>query len=214
MNKKDIAIVDYGVGNILSVSKALEHCGGRVKIISEPENLLMFSRVVLPGVGAFAAGMNELTKRGLTEAIKDIVNRGDKLLGICLGMQLLLNQSNEFGLTKGLGLINGEVVPIPVKSNNTELKIPHIGWNKIEKSKSNMDWDKNILNGITNKDSFYFVHSFMAKPVNSKNQLADSLYGDIKISAVIQKENVTGCQFHPEKSGASGLKFLKNFIEV
>ena len=214
MNKKDIAIVDYGIGNILSVSKAIEHCGGEVHIISEPENLLLYSKVILPGVGAFSTGMRELMNRGLTQSIKDIVKRGDKLLGICLGMQLLLDKSSEFGLTKGLGLIQGEVIPIPLKGKNTDLKIPHIGWNKIHKPKNNLDWNNSILNDISNKDSFYFVHSFIAKPINPNNHLADSFYGDIKIPSVIQDENVTGCQFHPEKSGASGLKFLKNFIEI
>lgn len=214
MNNEEIAIVDYGVGNLLSVTKALEFCGGNVKIISNPEDLLYFSKVVLPGVGAFSYAMDKLSSQGLDIAIKQIANRGDTILGICLGMQLLLDESEEFGITNGLGLIPGRVIPIPAEINNIEQKIPHIGWSAIHKSVSRLDWNDSVLSSTSKKDAFYFVHSFMAQPFNKKHQLADCSYGDIEIPTVLKNKNILGCQFHPEKSGQSGLKFLRNFLHI
>ena len=214
MKNSEIALIDYGVGNLLSVSKALEYCGAKVRIISKPEDLLSFSKVVLPGVGAFSYAMKELSNRGLDVAIKKIANRGDTLLGICLGMQLLLDESEEFGVTKGLGLIPGRVIPIPIKFNNIEHKIPHIGWSEIHKSKKNLDWQNTVLQSTSNRDSFYFVHSFMAQPDKIKHQLANCLYGGINIPTVLKSKNIVGCQFHPEKSGNSGLNFLNSFLKI
>ena len=214
MNNTEIAIVDYGVGNLLSVTKALEYCGANVKIISKPEDLLSFSKVVLPGVGAFSYAMDKLSNQGLDIAIKKIANRGDILLGICLGMQLLLDESEEFGTTNGLGLIPGKVIRIPLKVNNVEHKIPHIGWSEIHKSHSNLDWKDSVLGSTSKNDAFYFVHSFMAQPVNKLHQLADCSYGGINIPTVLKNKNILGCQFHPEKSGNSGLNFLSNFLKI
>ena len=211
MNNSEIAVIDYGVGNLLSVSKALEYCGAKVRIISKPEDLLSFSKVVLPGVGAFSYAMKELSNRGLDVAIKKIVNRGDTLLGICLGMQLLLDESEEFGVTKGLGLIPGRVIPIPIKFNNIEHKIPHIGWTEVLQS-NNIHWSESCLKNTQNRSFFYFVHSYMALPDKKENLLAHSEDDGLLITAAIKKDNVTGLQFHPEKSGEFGLSILKDFI--
>jgi glutamine amidotransferase len=157
--------------------------------------------------------MRALIELGLDTAIKEVVNNGVPLLGICLGMQLLLDESEEFGLTKGLGVISGKVVPIPNKSVDGESqKIPHIGWNSLVNSGEN--WQKTILHETRAGDAAYFVHSFMASPDKSEDRLADALYGGHKISAVIAKGNTTGCQFHPEKCGEVGLKILRNFINL
>ena len=213
MRIPEITVVDYGVGNLLSVSRGLEHCGAKVNMSSDPEFILKSKKVILPGVGAFPNGMRALIELGLDAVIKEVVNNGVPLLGICLGMQLLLDESEEFGITKGLGVIPGKVVPIPNKSVDGEIqKIPHIGWNSLVKS--GVDWQNTILQEVREGDSVYFVHSFMASPEKSEDQLADALYGGQKISAVIAKGNTTGCQFHPEKSGEIGLKILRNFINL
>ena len=213
MRTPEITIIDYGVGNLLSVSRGLEHCGAKVNMSSDPEFILKSQKVILPGVGAFPNGMRALIELGLDTAIKEVVNNGVPLLGICLGMQLLLDESEEFGITKGLGVIPGKVVPIPNKSVDGEIqKIPHIGWNSLVKSGE--DWQNTILQEVREDDAAYFVHSFMASPEKSEDRLADALYGGHKISAVIAKGNTTGCQFHPEKSGEVGLKILRNFVRI
>ena len=213
MRAPEITVIDYGVGNLLSVSRALEHCGAKVNMSSDPEFILKSKKVILPGVGAFPNGMRALIELGLDAVIKEVVNNGVPLLGICLGMQLLLDESEEFGITKGLGVIPGKVVPIPNKSVDGEIqKIPHIGWSSLVNSRE--DWQNTILQEVREGDSVYFVHSFMASPEKSEDQLADALYGGQKISAVIAKGNTTGCQFHPEKSGEIGLKILRNFINL
>jgi len=213
MKTAEITVIDYGVGNLLSVSRGLEHCGAKVNMSSDPDFILKAKKVILPGVGAFPNGMRALIELGLDLAIKEVVKIGVPLLGICLGMQLLLDESEEFGLTKGLGVIPGKVIPIPNKTVNGESqKIPHIGWNSLVNSGE--DWQKTILQETCAGDAAYFVHSFMASPEKSEDRLADALYGGHKISAVIAKGNTTGCQFHPEKSGEVGLKILRNFINL
>ena len=213
MRTPEITIIDYGIGNLLSVSRGLDHCGAKVNMSSDPEFILKSQKIILPGVGAFPNGMRALIELGLDKAIKDVVNNGVPLLGICLGMQLLLDESEEFGITKGLGVIPGKVVPIPNNSVDGEIqKIPHIGWNSLVKS--GVDWQNTILQEVREDEAAYFVHSFMASPENSEDRLADALYGGHKISAVIAKGNTTGCQFHPEKSGEVGLKILRNFVKI
>lgn len=213
MRTPEITVVDYGVGNLLSVSRGLEHCGAKVSMSSDPEFILKSKKVILPGVGAFPNGMRALIELGLDIAIKEVVKNGVPLLGICLGMQLLLDESEEFGITKGLEVIPGKVVPIPNKSVDGEIqKIPHIGWNTL--IKSGEDWQNTILQEVREDDAVYFVHSFMASPEKPEDRLADALYGGHKISAVIAKGNTTGCQFHPEKSGEVGFKILRNFVRI
>jgi glutamine amidotransferase len=208
----EVTVIDYGVGNLLSVQRSLEHCGARVILTSDPSDLLMAERVVLPGVGAFASAMYALQVRGLDEAIKKLANNGIPLLGICLGMQLLLDESEEFGLTQGLGLIPGRVVPVPAQNDQGEVqKIPHIGWNGLFLGETSSSWYGSILQDIQQGEAAYFVHSFMSLTENPNHRLADCFYGGHRIPAVIIQNSITGCQFHPEKSGDVGLRVLRNF---
>lgn len=212
MNSPEITVIDYGVGNLLSVQRGLEHCGARVILTDDPEKVLFAERVVLPGVGAFGDAMQALGKLGLISAIRDLAVKGTPLLGICLGMQLLLDESEEFGMTEGLGLIAGRVIPIPKQSvSGEQLKIPHIGWNALVHSELRDNWKQSLLIDNVPGQAAYFVHSYMSVPNDPRFRVADCYYGGNRISAVIAKDNITGCQFHPEKSGEVGLKILRNF---
>ncbi|EKT85644.1 imidazole glycerol phosphate synthase subunit HisH [Leptospira santarosai] len=207
-------IVDYGVGNLLSVKRAFEYCGAEVEISSDPEKIFKAPHVVLPGVGAFANAMMALKERSLIEVIKDITKRGTPLMAICLGMQMLMDESEEFGVNPGLGLIPGRVVSIPSRTKeNTNHKIPHIGWNELKRSSETVEWKNTILENSNEGDSVYFVHSFMANPVDRNHRIADCIYGGHSVAAVIGYDNIVGCQFHPEKSGVTGLNLLKRFLK-
>tara|TARA_B110000196_G_C21080342_1_gene632140 strand:- start:571 stop:1128 length:558 start_codon:yes stop_codon:yes gene_type:complete len=184
-----------------------------VVLTSNGEELLKADRVLLPGVGAFSNAMSELYKLDLVESIIEVAKRGTPLLGVCLGMQLLCDKSEEFGITKGLGLISGSVIRMPIENIDGEpLKIPQIGWNEL-KNKNRLSWNGTILQDFSAQDAVYFVHSFMAVPQNKRHQLAHCLYGGNEIVAVIQRDNIVGCQFHPEKSGDVGLRLLQKFLE-
>tara|TARA_B100001250_G_scaffold354787_1_gene328843 strand:- start:180 stop:827 length:648 start_codon:yes stop_codon:yes gene_type:complete len=214
MTSSNVTIIDYGIGNLLSVKRGLEKCGAKAIISSSPEETSSSDRIILPGVGAFSKAMEELRNRGLIEAIKDSAKRGVPLLGICLGMQMLLDESEEFGISEGLGLIPGRVIPIHEKSkNNSPLTIPHIGWNALVGESLN-NWEKTLLKGLKQGDDVYFVHSFMAKTYDKSHSLAYCNYGDYPITAVVANKNIMGCQFHPEKSGDVGLKILRNFLSI
>lgn len=216
MNKK-VSIIDYGVGNILSVKRAFEYCGAQVELVNTPEKVIKSDILILPGVGAFKNAMDELTKRNLKDPIIEFSTTNKPMLGICLGMQLLLEKSEEFGKTDGLGIIQGEVVKIEDTTiNGNYQKIPHVGWNSL-KIPNNIDeslWNNTIFNNMNESENVYFVHSFTAKPTNTENRLADSYYGGRTISAAIKKGNIYGCQFHPEKSGEVGLQIITNFLEI
>jgi glutamine amidotransferase len=214
MSKPEVAVMDYGVGNLLSVRRALEHCGAEVAVTADRGALLSAPRVILPGVGAFANAMAELRARGLDEVSKEIAARGVPLLGICLGMQMLLDESEEFGVTAGLGLMAGRVVPVPtVTVDGKPHKIPHIGWNSLVLPTERQEWAGTLVGNITQGEAVYFVHTFMAPPADPRDRVADCLYGGNQIPAVIERDNVSGCQFHPEKSGEVGLKILRAFLE-
>ena len=209
----DVAVIDYGVGNLLSVYRAFLHCGATVAVTDDPAQILAARRVVLPGVGAFANGMSALSSRGLADVVHEVSRRGTPLLGICLGMQMLLETSEEFGETRGLGLIPGRVVPVPDRAvDGTAQKIPHIGWNGLAPASTQSSWAGGLLDGIEAGESVYFVHSFMAQPSDLADRLSDCLYGGVPVSAVLRRGHVMGCQFHPEKSGEVGLRVLKNFL--
>lgn len=215
MSKPEITVVDYGVGNLLSVRRGLEHCGAKVILTSDPAAVVAASRVVLPGVGAFANAMQALEERNLVSAIQEIAKCGKPLLGICLGMQLLLDQSEEFGLTSGLGLIPGRVVSIPTRTVTGDAqKSPHIGWNELTLAEGREDWQASILSENVQGEATYFVHSFMSVPADPTHRVADCIYGGHRVAAVISKDQITACQFHPEKSGEVGLKILRNFISA
>ncbi len=210
-----VTILDYGIGNILSVSRGFEAIGADVNITSNIEGIKNAERLILPGVGAFASGIEQLKVNNFDSAIINLVNTGKPLLGICLGMQFLMDSSEEFGETDGLGLIEGKVIPIPSKSiDGDSLIVPHIGWSALEISGDNNTWDKSILTNTPVKSHVYFVHSFYSKPNNKEHLLAHCKYGGNNLSAVICRDNVMGCQFHPEKSGAIGLDILRAFLNL
>ena len=198
-----ITIIDYGMGNLKSVYNALKKVNFDCQISSEVADIEMADKLILPGVGAFKDAMDNLQNLDLILPIRKKVNDGCPLLGICLGMQMLFDEGYECELRKGLGFIEGKIKLMNSKEN---LKIPHIGWNRLEFNRENK-----ILNNI-NKESFvYYVHSFMATEMIDENLIAYSKYGDINIPGIVNKGNVYGMQFHPEKSGEVGLKILKNF---
>ena len=213
MRSADVAVIDYGVGNLRSVRAAFEHCGAQVQVTSAPEVILRAARVVLPGVGAFANGMSELRRRGLDEVAREVALRGVPLLGICLGMQMLLSVSEEFGLTKGLDLIRGRVVAMNTTDcDGHPLKIPHVGWNGLLPAVGRDGWRGSLLEDIRTGEAVYFLHSFTAQPEDPRHRIADCQYGGRAIPAVVACDNVSGCQFHPEKSGNVGLRVLRRFL--
>jgi glutamine amidotransferase len=212
---KKVAVVDYGVGNIFSVSRAIEHCGAEVVLSSDPAVLLAAERLVLPGVGAFANGMRELRERGLVEPLREYAASGKPFLGICLGMQMMLAVSEEFGTHEGLGLIPGRVVAIAGRgADGAPVKVPHLGWGPLERPPERATWRGTVLEGIAEASTAYFVHSFAAVPESEANRLADTWHGDFRVCAALQRGNVAGCQFHPEKSGPVGLGIVRNFLET
>lgn len=215
MSTLKVAVIDYGMGNLLSVCRGLEHCGATVTVTADPDAILSAPWVVLPGVGAFSDGVAGLRRQGLDVVVREVAARGIPLLGICLGMQMLLDESEEFGTTAGLGLIPGRVVPVPSTTTDGHLqKIPHIGWNALVLPKGRDGWEGTPLQDIKPGESVYFVHSYMASPTNPDHRIADCFYGGMPVSAAIGRDNVFGCQFHPEKSGAVGLKILRKFLTV
>jgi glutamine amidotransferase len=212
MSTSVVTIIDYGVGNLLSVQRGFENCGAKVVITSDPKVIRNAKRVVLPGVGAFPNAMEALKRLNLIVSIQELEESETPLLAICLGMQLLMDESEEFGVTSGLGLIEGRVVAVPSISTLGEMqKIPHIGWSALHPRVDSHIWGDTLLRGNSSGDAAYFVHSFMAQPSDLQNQVAYAVYGGHKISAVISKNKITGCQFHPEKSGEVGLEILRNF---
>ena len=213
MSTPEVIVIDYGVGNLLSVQRGLENCGAKVILTADQEKILCAKKVVLPGVGAFSNAMQALENLGLIEVIREIVEHKTPILGICLGMQLLLEESDEFGVSAGLGLIPGRVIAIPELTLSGAIqKIPHIGWSALQTSNEATDWQHTLLHDNNQGEAAYFVHSFMAAPTDPAHRIADCLYGGHKIAAMIGRDNITGCQFHPEKSGKVGLKILSRFV--
>jgi imidazole glycerol-phosphate synthase subunit HisH len=214
IQNSNITIVDYGMGNLFSVAKGLENCGATVTITDSPELIVNADRLILPGVGSYASGMKELHKRNLIDSLKKFSESERPFMGICLGMQMMLSWSQEFGKCDGLNFIPGKVVEIPKKQKDgTPHKIPHIGWNEIFPT-NKAEWNSNILIDVKPKSSVYFVHSFMAKPDNKDHIIANCSYNGQIITSIIHSNNLYGCQFHPEKSGIIGLKILENFCNV
>ncbi|MBM9501950.1 imidazole glycerol phosphate synthase subunit HisH [Leptospira sp. 201903071] len=211
--KKEIVVIDYGIGNLFSVKRSFESCGANVVLTSDFDRILAADHLVLPGVGAFADGMNGLKKRGLDKAIVEYAKTGKPLLGICLGMQMLATTSQEFGSHKGLDLVPGKVIAIEnTSADGKPHKIPHIGWEDLVKPNEKTSWDHTILKSIPERSAVYHIHSFTFFPDAEIYRLADCFYNGKRLSSVIRKENVYGCQFHPEKSGKIGLEILKNFL--
>lgn len=198
-----IVIVDYGMGNLRSVQKAFEICGAKAKVSSDGLEIARADKIVLPGVGAFGEAMRELKKRSLVSVLKAKIKSGTPYLGLCLGLQLLLDGSEE-GRTPGLGIISGRV-----RRFKGAFKIPHMGWNTLKtKTPSNA-----ILKGLKKDEYFYFVHSYFAEPKDKSWIAATTPYGGKMFCSAIAKDHIFATQFHPEKSQASGLKIIRNFIQ-
>lgn len=200
-----IAIIDYGMGNLRSVQKALEAVGHCAEIVSDPDLVKKASKVILPGVGAFADAIAELKRTGLGEAFVEAVRAGKPCLGVCLGLQLLFDASEEDGEHEGLGLIPGRIVRFASREG---LKIPHMGWNTL-----NIKRDAPLLRGLGESPSVYFVHSYRAVPLRSEDVAAEADYPD-PFPAVVWRENLSAAQFHPEKSQKIGLTMYANFARL
>jgi glutamine amidotransferase len=201
-----IAVIDYGMGNLRSVQKALEEVGAKALITSDPADLKRCDKVVFPGVGAFGDAMKELRRRGLVDPIKDAIADGKLFLGLCLGLQLLFEKSEESPGVKGLSVLKGEVRRFRFPKSG--LKVPHMGWNSISKKAKGPG--ARILKGIPDGTHVYFVHSYFVLPKDRTSILTTTDYGTDFVSGVC-KDNIYGLQFHPEKSQSLGLKILKNF---
>ncbi len=199
-----IAVIDYGVGNLFSLVSSLRSVGADAVVTGDPAVIRSADRLILPGVGAFGDAADKLASTGLDAVIRDEVSRGKELLGICLGMQLLFEKSSEYGTHRGLGLLSGEVVPLEGMID-PKLKIPHIGWNALRFERP----DCRLFRGIKEGDFVYFVHSFHA--VGCRDSLAATAEYGIPVTAVVARNNVFGCQFHPEKSGKVGQAILSAF---
>lgn len=215
MTKSCVSIIDYGLGNLFSVKRALETCGAaEIRIASTAAEILNADRLVIPGVGAFQDGMEGLERHGMSSAIKEFASLGRPVLGICLGMQLLATSGSEFGEHKGLDIIPGHVVRIPmIDESGATLKSPFIGWSTLDRhpSPENLDNPISCMNPL---DAIYLVHSFHYVPNSEADILATYRYGSHAITAAIKSRNVTGLQFHPEKSGKVGLKILSHFLQT
>lgn len=202
---KDILLIDVGTGNLRSVQKALESVGANVKRTNDPKEVLSGRRVVLPGVGAFGDFMSGLRQRGLEDAVRNVVNRNIPLLGICVGMQAMFEVGEEMGNHEGLGLLDGTVVRFV---DSLSVKIPHTGWNQIE-----IQNGTHLFNRISSGTYVYFNHSYYCQTKNSSEVIARTNYGP-SFACAVQRENIFGVQFHPEKSQRVGLQILRNFLEA
>jgi glutamine amidotransferase len=203
-----IAVVDYGMGNLGNVCRAIKHCGSRAKICATSESLRKAKKIILPGVGAFPDAVKELKRKGLWNTLISEAKKGKPLMGICLGYQLLFSSSDEGGRKiKGLDLVSGDVKRFsPAKCRKKGLKVPHMGWNQLTLKKK-----CSVLKGVKDKSYFYFVHSFYPAPKNKRDILGTTHHGQ-EYAAAVSRDNIIGFQFHPEKSQDAGLRILKNFV--
>ena len=212
----EVTVVDYDIVNLKNIRRGFEVIGAQVKTTFDPDQLIKANRIVLPGVGSFDDGMSELRKKGLDTALLEFASTGRPLMGICLGMQLLFESSEEHNSSNpGLGVIPGKVVKIPSMENGRRVrKIPHIGWNSLHHPNHRQSWHASCLEHIPEGTCFYFAHSFVPKPYHVEHILAESEYEGYRITAAINKDNIFGFQFHPEKSGPSGLNILTRFTKL
>lgn len=210
-----VTVVDYGIGNLYSVQRALETCGAQVELTADPARIAQAQRLVLPGVGAFADGMQGLRERGLVKPLRDFAASGRPLLGICLGMQMLASVSEEFGQHEGLDLVPGRVLPVPPQSiDGSRQKIPHIGWAPLLLTRGQGSWLGSVLQASPSETAVYLVHSYSVVPSDPAHRLADCSHGGHLLCAALRRDNIHGCQFHPEKSGPAGLLMLSQFITL
>ncbi|UCF29417.1 MAG: imidazole glycerol phosphate synthase subunit HisH [Chloroflexota bacterium] len=199
-----ITIINYGLGNLHSVQKAVANVGGEAVVTDDDQEIINAEKVILPGVGAFADGMKGLESRGLVPVVQEVAAQGKPLLGICLGMQLLFEESEEQGRYQGLGLLSGKVVQF----KHPGVKVPQIGWNQVQVSKSS-----DLMDGIQDGDYFYFNHGYYCIPADADDVLTMTEYG-VNFASSVERELIIGVQFHPEKSQQRGLQVLKNFVEL
>ncbi len=210
-----VLLVDYGVGNLLSVSRALEACGAAVELSGDVSAIRRAKSLVLPGVGAFGDCMAELRRRGLIGPLREFASSGNPFLGICVGMQVLMDLGEEFGEHEGLGVFRGRVRAIPATTSEGEPhKIPHIGWTPLVPVGGNDAWRDTILDSTPAGTTSYFVHSFTCWPDDQSVRLADAYYNGQRVAAIIRRGNIYGTQFHPEKSGTAGLNILSKFLAL
>lgn len=202
-----IGVIDYGMGNLRSVAKAIEHLGGTVYVGSDTRKLSRAEKLILPGVGAFGHAMRELKKRGLITFLSQVVADGTPILGICLGLQLFFERSEESPQAKGLGIWNGVVVKLK-SSAQAKRKIPHMGWNQVDFKKRS-----GIVSKVANRTNFYFVHSYYARPKERNLIIGVTNYG-VQVPAILGSGSIFAVQFHPEKSQRAGLQILNNFIHM
>jgi glutamine amidotransferase len=213
MNTKGCVVVDYEIGNVFSVMQALKYIGVNAELTGELDRIRNAERLILPGVGAFGRAADQLRALGLDEAISDFITSDRPFLGICVGMQLLMEQGLEFGEHKGLGYFKGTVEKIDVQNNKNEpLQVPVIGWNKVfEPTESR--WESTPFASVDSNNAYYFVHSFSVRPENDNEICALANVGNGEVVAAIKRDNILGVQFHPERSSGGGLNFLKGFLE-
>ena len=209
-----ITLLDYGMCNMLNVARAFEHTGAEVTITEDTTVALSAERLVVPGVGAFKDSMHEVVSRGFDDVIRRFVETERPFLGICVGMQMLFDSSEEFGDHPGLSVLKGQVCAIPkLTIDGLSQRIPHIGWNHLVTPESGRLWENTLLQEYSEKHpAVYFVHSFSASPVDSSIRLADTIYGGHRVCASIQQNNIMATQFHPERSGEIGLNILRGFL--
>ena len=207
-----ITVVDYKLNNLRSLENTLRRLGHDVCVTSNPEDVRTATKLILPGVGAFGDAMSGLRALGLDRAVKTFAAGGRPLLGICLGMELLLEESSEFGRHEGLGLIPGRVDRLPEPAAGSREKIPNVGWCPLAEAEHGPVWKESIFNGVRVGDFVYFVHSYAAYPADPRDRLADIVFAGTAVTAAVARDNVSGCQFHPEKSGEVGLAILSAFV--
>ena len=212
MKETTIAILDYGVGNVKSITNGFRKVGVRNILTNDPKKIMAADGCILPGVGAFAYGMKSLARHKLIDTVHAFAESGKPLLGICLGMQLLLKESDEFGVTKGLGLIPGRVEKMSCPQES-RIRLPHVCWNHVYEPSLDR-WNQSVLADTLKNEDVYFVHSFVAKPSAPENILCMTRYENIEFCSGIRKNNIMGVQFHPEKSGRAGLNILRNFAKL
>jgi glutamine amidotransferase len=210
----EVTVVDYGLGNIFSICRAIEAAGAAARVSAAPADVRNAERLFLPGVGAFGVAIAKLRETGLDEATLAFIATGRPFIGVCLGMQLLFDRSEEFGGDNGLGVIPGPVIRIPDRdAAGTRRPVPHIGWTRLVAPQGRDNaWDGALLSGTPPDNEFYFVHSFAGSPADARHRLADFEYGEERFCAAVAHENVTGFQFHPEKSAGAGLDLIKRFV--
>ncbi|MEY4564108.1 MAG: imidazole glycerol phosphate synthase subunit HisH [Pseudomonadota bacterium] len=211
-----ITIVDYGMCNLLNVARAFEHCGAEVLVTEDPAAVAQAERLVVPGVGAFRDSMNEVNSRGFADAIRNFAHTTRPMFGICVGMQMLFDASEEFGEHAGLGILPGRVKPVPsLTLDGKPQRVPHIGWNHLVEPAAGRSWAGTLLEPIVDTHpAVYFVHSFAAEPMRDADRLADCLYGGHRICAAVQNNNLMATQFHPERSGEIGLSLVRRFLAL